>query len=250
LHGVRAERPGPRPPRAGDVVTSIVTPEARQRVRGLATPVAVALGKVGLTPNGLTVIGFLGTCVAAWAAASQLWLLAGVLVLVFGVFDLFDGTLARATGKVSRFGAFLDSTLDRAGESIVYVGIAAGSLAVGFAPGAVLAATAMGAAFMVSYTRAKSESLGFTPGTGMANIGLAPREVRIAILVVGLVGTATRELFIDPACMGAFTSCDFFMAPHVLGSTVLAVTLSLITVLATITAIQRILHVRTQARED
>ncbi|MES1239279.1 MAG: CDP-alcohol phosphatidyltransferase family protein, partial [Chloroflexota bacterium] len=85
-------------------MTSIVTPEARQRVRDLATPVAVALGKVGLTPNGLTVIGFLGTCLAAWAAASQLWLLAGVLVLVFGIFDLFDGTLARATGKVSRFG--------------------------------------------------------------------------------------------------------------------------------------------------
>lgn len=230
-------------------MTSLVTPETRQRVRGLATPVAVALGRVGLTPNALTVIGFLGTCVAAWAAASQLWLLAGLLVLVFGIFDLFDGTLARATGKVSRFGAFLDSTLDRAGESIVYIGIAAGCLAAGFDLGALLAAAAMAAAFMVSYTRAKSESLGFTPGTGMANIGLAPREIRITILVVGLILTAAQPAFADVACVSP-GSCDIFRSTAVVGSTVLAGTLGLITILATITAIQRILHVRTQARED
>ena len=228
---------------------SIVTPEARQRVRGIATPVAVALGRLGLTPNGLTVIGFVGTGVAAWAAASQLWLLSGVLVLVFGIFDLFDGTLARATGKVSRFGAFLDSTLDRAGEALVYVGIAVGCVASGFALGALLAAAAMGAAFMVSYTRAKSESLGFTPGTGMANIGLAPREVRIAILVVGLFLTSTSGAFVNPCVPN--TLCDIFSpAGSVLGSTYLGGTLLLISILATVTAIQRILHVRTQARED
>jgi CDP-diacylglycerol--glycerol-3-phosphate 3-phosphatidyltransferase len=231
-------------------VTSLVTPEARQRVRGLATPVAVALGRLGLTPNGLTVIGFLGTCVAAFAAAQQSWLAAGVLVLVFGIFDLFDGTLARATGKVSRFGAFLDSTLDRAGESIVYVGIAAGSLAAGFALGAILAATAMGAAFMVSYTRAKSESLGFTSGTGMANIGLAPREVRIAILVVGLLLTALNHGPIDCYAIPVdqLRGC-VWVAAHNDGGVALAGTLALITVLATITAIQRILHARSQARE-
>jgi CDP-diacylglycerol--glycerol-3-phosphate 3-phosphatidyltransferase len=229
-------------------VTSIVTPEARQRVRGLATPVATFLGRLGLTPNGLTVIGFLGTIVAAVAAAFGWWLAAGILVLVFGIFDLFDGTLARATGKVSRFGAFLDSTLDRAGESIVYIGIAAGSLAAGFDLGAVLAAAAMAAAFMVSYTRAKSESLGFTPGAGMANIGLAPREVRIAILVIGLVLTAIQPAFADAACIGG-GPCDIFRPAGVLGSTILAGTLGLIAVLATITAIQRILHVHAQARE-
>ena len=231
-------------------MTSLVTPEARQRVRGIATPVAIFLGRLGLTPNGLTVIGFLGTCVAAWAAASQLWLLAGVLVLAFGIFDLFDGTLARATGKVSRFGAFLDSTLDRAGESIVYIGLAWGCLSAGFSLGTLLAATAMAAAFMVSYTRAKSESLGFTPGTGMANIGIAPREVRIAILVVGLFLTSTSGAFANP-CIPAPGTCDIFSpAGFVLGSTYLAGTLLLITVLATVTAIQRMLHVRAQARED
>jgi CDP-diacylglycerol--glycerol-3-phosphate 3-phosphatidyltransferase len=235
------------------VTGSFVSPGARQRVRGIATPVATFLGRLGLTPNALTVIGFLGTCVAAWAAASQLWLLAGVLVLVFGIFDLFDGTLARATGKVSRFGAFLDSTLDRAGESIVYVGIAAGSLAAGFAPGAVLAATAMGAAFMVSYTRAKSESLGFTPGSGMANIGLAPREVRIAILAIGLIVVGFgRPLEVVDSCYDAGPgglSCLFMNGVWTNSQLILASTLGVIAILATITAIQRILHVRNQARE-
>ena len=86
-----------------------------------------------------------------------------MLVLAFGIFDLFDGALARATGRATKLGAFLDSTFDRAGEAIVYVGIAAGRLAFGFGAGAFLAAAALAAAFMVSYARAKAESLGFDP---------------------------------------------------------------------------------------
>jgi CDP-diacylglycerol--glycerol-3-phosphate 3-phosphatidyltransferase len=105
---------------------SVVSDGFRQRVRGLAVPVALAFGRLGLTPNALTVIGFLGTCAAAFAAASQAWLIAGVLVLAFGIFDLFDGALARASGRASKFGAFLDSTLDRTGENLVYAGIAFG----------------------------------------------------------------------------------------------------------------------------
>ena len=81
---------------------SLVSPGTRQRVRDLATPVAKALGRLGLTPNALTLIGFIGTCLAALAAAFQLWLLAGLLVLAFGIFDLFDGALARATGRATK----------------------------------------------------------------------------------------------------------------------------------------------------
>jgi CDP-diacylglycerol--glycerol-3-phosphate 3-phosphatidyltransferase len=226
------------------VTGSLVSAGTRDRVRSLATPVATALGRLGLTPNALTVIGFLGTCVAAWAAAGQLWLLAGVLVLVFGIFDLFDGTLARATGKATKLGAFLDSVFDRAGEAIVYIGIAAGLLA-GHAStlGALLAMAALGAAFMVSYTRAKSESLGFTPGTGMASVGLAPREVRIVILTLGLLAagliTTTPVVCVSGPCI----------QPIGTGGFVLLGALGLIAILATITTIQRILHVRSQARE-
>ena len=210
--------------------SSLVTPATRQRVRDLATPIATALGRLGLTPNALTLIGFAGTCVAAYAAANQAWLVAGVLVLVFGIFDLFDGALARATGQASKLGAFLDSTFDRAGEAIVYIGIAWGSIQAAYPQDAILAASALGASFLVSYTRAKSESLGFTAGTGMAAIGLAPREVRLVILAIGLM--------LAPQVIGGMSG------PVGMGGA-----LGLITILATITVIQRILHVRAQARE-
>jgi CDP-diacylglycerol--glycerol-3-phosphate 3-phosphatidyltransferase len=235
------------------VTGSLVSPATRQRFRDLATPIATALGRLGLTPNALTLIGFLGTCAAAYAAATGAWLAAGVLVLAFGIFDLFDGTLARATGRATRLGAFLDATFDRAGESIVYIGIAAGCLAAGFSLGAVLATSAMASAFMVSYTRAKAESLAFTPGTGMAGVGLAPREVRLAILSVGLLWTGLWLPFVRPdACTesaSGIRTCIYGLWPNPAGSTVLAVTLGLIAVLATVTTIQRILHVRAQAKE-
>ena len=206
---------------------SVVSPSLRDRVRGIATPVALAMGRVGLTPNALTLIGFAGTCVAAIAAGLQAWTIAGVLVLMFGVFDMFDGTLARATGTASKLGAFMDSVFDRWGEGIAYVGIVAGCAAAGYQEGTILAAAAMASAFMVSYARAKSEGLGFTEGTGMAAVGLAPREVRLVILTVGLLWTGLAgELW------------------------PLAASLGLITILATITVIQRILHVVNQNRKQ
>ncbi|HUG28940.1 MAG TPA: CDP-alcohol phosphatidyltransferase family protein [Candidatus Limnocylindria bacterium] len=230
---------------------SFVSAAARQRVRDLATPIARGLGRLGLSPNALTLIGFVGTCVAAFFAASQQWFVAGVLVLAFGIFDLFDGTLARATGRATKLGAFLDSTFDRAGEAIVYVGIAAGCLAAGFDFGAILASSAMAAAFMVSYTRAKAESLGFASGSGLANIGLAPREVRVALLTVGLlaasivgpVGPPTFDCPADPLVLCAAPDA------YVAGDIALGGTLALVTVLATLTTIQRTLHVRAQSRE-
>ena len=223
---------------------SLVSPATRQRVRDLATPIATALGRLGLTPNALTLIGFMGTCAAAVAAAYGAWLLAGFLVLAFGIFDLFDGTLARATGQATRLGAFLDSTFDRAGEGIVYIGIAAGCLAVGFTVGAIVAATAMTSSFMVSYTRAKAESLGFSSGSGLANVGLAPREVRLTILTLGLLAAAV----LDRAVAEPTFAPDGVNAPTASGFA-LAGSLALISILATITTIQRILHVRGQSRE-
>lgn len=232
---------------------SFVSPGTRQRVRDLATPIARGLGRLGLTPNALTMIGFIGTCVAAFAAASQWWLAGGVLVLVFGIFDLFDGTLARATGRATRLGAFLDSTFDRAGEAIVYVGIAVGSLAAGFSLGAILASSAMASAFMVSYTRAKAESLGFSPGSGLMNVGLAPREVRLAVLALGLlavgilgrIGSVPDGFVCPPDQLVLCVSPETF-APS---NTALVFTLGVITILATLTTIQRIFHVRAQSRE-
>jgi phosphatidylglycerophosphate synthase len=223
---------------------SFVSPELRARVRGLAEPIGLALARVGFSPNGLTVIGFLIACLAAVAAGAQAWLLAGLLVIFGGVFDLFDGMVARATGRVSKAGAFLDSTFDRWGEGAVYIGIVAGCMFSGVDLGAILAAAAMSSAFMVSYTRARAESLGFAPPSGMAAVGLAPREVRLVILTLGLVlagafgGVGVGECGGSLLCLG----------PETLGGTpVLLIALAVIALLATITTIQRIVVTLRQA---
>jgi CDP-diacylglycerol--glycerol-3-phosphate 3-phosphatidyltransferase len=220
---------------------SLVSPATRARVRAAVVPLVVAMGRLGLTPNALTLIGFGISVLAAIAAANQAWLAAGLLVIGGGVFDLFDGALARAQGKASRLGAFLDSVFDRWGEGVIYLGIVWGTLDLGLWRPVVLAAAAMAAAFMVSYTRAKSESLGFTPGSGMASVGLAPREVRIAILTIGLIVAGLLPGFPEDMDLpGAMA--------YPLSALALEAALGLITVLATITTIQRVVHVIRQSR--
>jgi CDP-diacylglycerol---glycerol-3-phosphate 3-phosphatidyltransferase len=214
---------------------SFVSPELRQRVRGLAVPVALAMGRIGLTPNGVTIIGFVGTCVAAVLAAAQSWLLAGVLVIVFGVFDMFDGALARATGRATRFGAFLDSTLDRTGEGLVLAGVAAGCAAGDFLPGVVLAGTALVFASVVTYTRAKAEALGLH-----GEVGYAPRPERLVILSAGLILAFVAG---GIAADATVTSAESAWAG---GRILLAIALGLITVLSALTVVQRILHVKRQ----
>jgi len=219
------------------VTGSFVSPALRARVRDLATPVARGLGRLGLTPNALTVIGFGGTCVAAFAAGLQLWLAAGILVLAFGIFDLFDGALARTTGRTSRFGAFLDSTLDRTGESLVYAGVAVGSMAGQLIEGVILAGLAATFASGVTYTRAKAESLGLH-----GEVGFAPREVRLALLGVGLIATGVAGGLCDGSCFpGLF--------PPPAGAFPLELSLGVIALLSAVTVLQRTLHVRAQSKE-
>ena len=224
---------------------SAVRPTFRDRARAAVEPVARVFGRIGLTPNSLTLIGFAIAVVAAAAAASQMWLWAGLLVAVGAVFDLFDGALARATNQVSRLGAFLDSTLDRAGELVVYLGVIAGALFVRLDELALVATIAMAAAFMVSYTRAKSESLGFTAGSGMSRVGLAPREVRVVILTIGLILAGNGPVNAVPS--PGQVCIDSCIQP---GGSILLLTLGLIAFLATITTIQRIVHVVFQSRQQ
>ena len=202
-----------------------ISNESRGRVKKVFEPIALAMGRVGLTPNGLTLIGFGISIAGALLLVAQLWVIGGIVVFVGGAFDMFDGTLARATGKVSPFGAFMDSVFDRWGEAVVYLGIAWGAVLADADTVAILATAALGAAFMVSYTRAKSEGLGFSPGIGMAAIGVMPREIRLIVLSMGLiVAGATANL------------------------TILSAALAIIAIGAVITVIQRILQTRSQAK--
>jgi CDP-diacylglycerol--glycerol-3-phosphate 3-phosphatidyltransferase len=215
-----------------------ISNDTRGRVRKVSEPIALFLGRLGLTPDGLTLIGFGITTLGAVLVGLQLWLAGGLVVFAGGVFDMFDGTLARATGRASRLGAFMDSVFDRMGEALVYVGLVAGLAAGGWANAPTFAAGAMAAAFLVSYTRAKSEGLGFSAGTGMAAIGVMPREVRLVILCGGLVLGAV--LGTTPAGSGGAA------APT--GIVVIEGALAIIAIGATITVLQRILHTRVQAR--
>ncbi len=221
-----------------------ISNESRDRVKHAFEPIALAMGRAGLTPDGLTLIGFAITVVGAGLLSQQLWLAGGLVVFFGGVFDMFDGTLARATGKAGPLGAFMDSVFDRGGEAIVYLGIVAGLAFAGFTEGVILAAAAMGAAFMVSYVRAKSEGFGFTEGTGMAAVGIMPREVRLVILSLGLVLAPLPIYAAVPANAACAGACDFPQG----GS--LTIALTIITIGATITVIQRIVHVRRQAKHQ
>ncbi len=220
-----------------------ISNDSRDRVKRIFEPIALGMGRLGLTPDALTLIGFAITVVGAILIAGQQWLVGGIVVFLGGAFDMFDGTLARATGKVSKLGAFTDSVFDRAGEVVVYIGLVAGLQELGVLNGTVLAAAAMGSAVLVSYTRSKSEGLGFTAGTGMAAVGVMPREVRLVVLSLGLMlagilGTL-RE---DTSCVGCAGGGAILP-----GVWVLFLALAIITIGSIITVIQRILHVRSQA---
>ena len=225
-----------------------ISNDSRARIKRTFEPIALGMGRLGLTPDALTLIGFGITVVGAVLIAAQLWLVGGLVVLFGGVFDLFDGTLARATGRVSKLGAFMDSVFDRAGEAIVYVAIVIGASRAHFELGAWFGAAALASAFMDSYVRAKSEGLGFTQGTGMAAIGIMPREVRLVVLTIGLVGAALLGGVMPVEMMGENTGLG--TSVDATGSFFLLLALAAITVGATTTVIQRILHVRGQARQQ
>ena len=152
----------------------------------LATPLSYIipfLEKTGVTPNGLTIIGFLFTAVIAVVLALGYFITGGVLLILAALFDTLDGALARQTGQSSKFGAFLDSTMDRFSEGIVLIGLvyyyaAAGS---GWLEVTLLGVTLLGS-LMVSYTRARAEALGFE-----CKVGLLQRPERIILLVLGLI---------------------------------------------------------------
>jgi len=218
--------------------------ESRDRFKGAFVPLALAMGRAGLTPDLLTLIGFAITVLGALLLSQQSWLLGGLVIFLGGIFDMFDGTLARATGRESRFGAFMDSVFDRWGEAVVYVGLIAGLGASGWVGAPVFAAAAMAAAFMVSYTRARAEGLGFGAGRGMAAVGIMPREVRLVILTAGLVlGALLGTTITVPD--GGFAGAGGAAVPF--GIVTIEIALGIIAIGATITTIQRILHVRSQA---
>lgn len=144
-----------------------------------------ALGRTPLTPNQVTVVGLGLTFLAAGLAAFGHLRWAGVVLILAGTCDILDGALARSTKASYPYGAFLDSTLDRYSEGAVYLGLAAYFLSIdGPLHRWLVLATlaALAGSFLVSYVRARAQSLGFTCETG-----LFARPERVVVTVIGLL---------------------------------------------------------------
>ena len=175
-----------------------------------------------LTPNAISLTGFLLCAVAAVLVWQDHLFWGGLAFVVGSVCDTLDGRYSRMSGKGTQFGAFLDSTLDRASEGIVLTAVAyqfskeGNDVAVAATVAAVLSSV------MVSYTRARAEALGIK-----GDVGIAPRAIRVVILSAGL-------LFAKGASLGDFE----LLAPAVY----------VLAGLSIITVFQRIFYVRGQLR--
>jgi CDP-diacylglycerol--glycerol-3-phosphate 3-phosphatidyltransferase len=194
---------------------SIVPKRAATTTRGVLAPIARGLHAVGVSANAVTAGGFVLTCAGATLLAIGQPAVALVILLVGTLADAVDGQIARLAGGGTKLGAFLDSTFDRLSDSALCVA----AVIVGGSRGDTLlflaAIVALVSGSLVSYIRAKAESLGLT-----ASVGLAPREARLAVMILGVAAwavTGSLQLF--------------------------AAAVAVVALLSTITAVQRVAHV-------
>lgn len=187
---------------------------ARIIFKGILDPIGAFLNRLGLSPNSITLLGLLGTTIGAYIIAMGQMTTGAFVLLASVLVDAFDGTMARLRGEPSDFGAFVDSVSDRYAELVTFGGLLYYFLTQSDYPGVVVSFIAAAGSVLVSYVKARAEGLGFT-----AKVGILTRLERYIVLIPLLV----------------------FNQPFI------AVTI--IAVLANITAYQRILHVRAQGRE-
>ncbi len=199
-----------------------MTAGLKTKARELLDPLARFAADLGISPTTITVVGLGISTIAGVALARGHFLATGILVLLGGLCDMTDGAVARAGEGGTRIGAFLDSTLDRYSELVVFLGALVYYLAgPGVTPEPVTAAViliALGGSLLVSYTRARAEAIGVE-----CQVGIAERPERLILIIVGTL----------------------------LGPAVFRIVLWILAILSHITAAQRIHHVvRTLSHDD
>ena len=153
--------------------------------------IGISLHSMGINPNTLTLLGLLGTALGAFAVARGNLLLGGIIILAMGPFDALDGAVARAGGVVTEFGAFLDSVMDRYIELFIYGGLLWYFMHDQNYMGGIITFLAAGGSVLVSYVRARAQSLGFE-----AKVGILTRVERLVVIAptiilnIPLVGVA------------------------------------------------------------
>jgi phosphatidylglycerophosphate synthase len=145
----------------------------------LDKPLAPLAKRIPVDPNIITIAGLFVTAIAAVVIPVNL-IVGGILILAGGAFDMLDGLVARTNGKRTRFGAFLDSTLDRYADSMLFIGVSWYFYAIGSLTGALLSIGGLVGSLAISYARARAEGLGID-----CNVGLLERPERIILLAFG-----------------------------------------------------------------
>jgi len=194
--------------------------QVRKSAYYLTEPVVQLLARTRITPTTLTWLGFSITLGAAALIATGHFFIAGFVVLVAGFFDMLDGALARRTNQVTRFGAVLDSVLDRLSDAVPLLGILVFYLFFSDQStiGILFVCLALIGSPLVSYIRARAEALGLE-----CQVGLFTRAERVIVLVVGLL----LSQFVNYA---------------------LIIALAVIAVFSFVTAGQRLIYVRQQTK--
>ena len=150
--------------------------------RFLCEPIVRLISRTGISPNALTITGFLLNAIVAGMLACGHLFLGGFLVLFSGWFDMLDGALARISGKSTSFGTLLDSTVDRLSEAVLLLGLLIFYLAQGATLEILLVYFTIVGSIMVSYVRARAEGLGMR-----LEVGLFARPERVVLLALGLI---------------------------------------------------------------
>ena len=158
----------------------MITRKIGEALRWVLYKIVHALAATGVEPNFLTFLGFLINIVAATLFAAGNFRAAGGVMILAGLFDMVDGRVARAQGRVTKFGAFFDSVIDRYSDLVLYLGLLIHYANVSRNRYAVLVGVAMAGSVMVSYTRARAESL-----IPECKAGFWERPERIVLLILG-----------------------------------------------------------------
>ena len=174
----------------------------RDRIEPAMNSLGLKFASSGLSPNFWTSVGFAFATASAVAYASAdigiiyAALYGGILLLISGFFDIVDGSVARATKQISRKGAFLDSTLDKVAEVVVFLGILYGGLA-----DAKMVLIALGLSLLVSYARARAESLGIE----LKGVGIGERAERLLVIAAFSIAGFTYYGIIIVAIIAGIT---------------------------------------------
>jgi CDP-diacylglycerol--glycerol-3-phosphate 3-phosphatidyltransferase len=186
-----------------------LTDQLRVRFKHILDPIGAFLNRLGLTPNLVTILGLVGNTIGAFFLMKGNMMVGGLIILAMGPVDALDGTMARLRGESTKFGAFVDSVTDRYSELVIFLGLLLYYNQLGDQVNTLGVYLAAAGSVLVSYVRARAQSLEYE-----AKVGILTRAERYAVLAPSLI----------------------FNIPWV--------GIWIVAVLANVTALQRIFHVR------